>query len=50
MTQHGDPQSSSTGRSGDDFRKIDGIGRVLERRLWDAGILTYRDLGQRTPE
>ena len=50
MTQRGDPQSSSTGRSGDDFRKIDGIGPVLERRLWDAGILTYNDLGQRTPE
>jgi predicted flap endonuclease-1-like 5' DNA nuclease len=50
MTQRGDPQSSSTGRSGDNFRKIDGIGPVLERRLWDAGILTYSDLGQRAPE
>jgi hypothetical protein len=50
MTQHGDPQSSNTGRSGDNFRKIDGIGPVLERRLWDAEILTYSDLGQRTPE
>jgi predicted flap endonuclease-1-like 5' DNA nuclease len=50
VTQSGDPQSSSTGPSGDDFRKIDGIGRVLERRLWNAGILTYSDLGQRTPE
>ncbi len=50
MTQSGDPQSSSTGPSGDDFRKIGGIGRTLERRLWDAGILTYSDLGQRTPE
>lgn len=50
MTQRGDPQFSSTGPSGDDFRKIDGIGRILERRLWDAGILTYNDLGQRTPE
>ena len=50
MPQRGDPQSSSTGRSGDNFRKIDGIGPVLERRLWDAGILTYSDLGQRTPE
>jgi hypothetical protein len=50
VTQSGDPQSSSTGPSGDDFRKIDGIGRILERRLWDAGILTYNDLGQRTPE
>ncbi len=50
MTQRGDPQSSSTGRSGDNFRKIDGIGPVLERRLWDAGIRTYSDLAQRTPE
>jgi len=50
VTHNGDPQSSSTGPSGDDFKKIDGIGRVLERRLWDAGILTYSDLGQRTPE
>jgi len=50
VTQSGEPQSSSTGRSGDDFRKIDGIGRVTERRLWDAGILTYNDLGQRTAE
>jgi hypothetical protein len=50
VTQSGDPQSSSPGPSGDDFRKIDGIGRILERRLWDAGILTYSDLGQRTPE
>ena len=50
MTQSGDPQFSSTGPSGDDFRKIDGIGRILERRLWDAGILMYNDLGQRTPE
>lgn len=50
MTQRGDPQFSSTGPSGDDFRKIDGIGRILERRLWDAGILMYNDLGQRTPE
>jgi predicted flap endonuclease-1-like 5' DNA nuclease len=50
MTQRGGPQSSSTERSGDNFRKIDGIGPVLERRLWGAGILTYSDLGQRTPE
>jgi hypothetical protein len=50
VTQSGDPQSSSTGPSGDEFRRIDGIGRILERRLWDAGILTYSDLGQRTPE
>jgi len=50
MTQPGDPKSSSTGRPGDDFRKIDGVGRRFEQRLWDAGIFTYRDLAQRTPE
>jgi hypothetical protein len=50
MTPGGDPKSSSTGPSGDQFRKIEGIGRINERRLWDAGILTYGDLGQRTPE
>ena len=48
MTQSGDPESSSTGRPGDDFRKIDGVGRTFEQRLWDAGIFTYRDLAQRT--
>src|SRR5215470_5852233 len=50
MTQHGDARFSGAGRSGDDFRKIDGIGRVLEQRLWDAGIFTYNDLARRTPE
>lgn len=50
MTQRGDPKSSSTGRSGDDFQKIDGVGRKFEQRLWDAGIFTYKDLARRTPE
>jgi hypothetical protein len=50
MTQRGDPKSSRAGRSGDDFREIDGIGRVFEQRLWDAGIFTYSDLARRTPE
>jgi hypothetical protein len=50
MTQRGDPKPGRAGRSGDDFRKIDGIGRVFEQRLWDAGILTYNDLARRTPE
>jgi hypothetical protein len=50
MTQRGDPKSSSARRSGDDFRKIDGIGRAFEQRLWGAGILTYKDLARRTPE
>jgi hypothetical protein len=50
MTQRGDPRPSGAGRSGDDFRKIDGVGRRFEQRLWDAGIFTYRDLAQRPPE
>ena len=50
MTQRGDPKSSSAGQSGDDLRKIDGVGRRFEQRLWDAGIFTYEDLAQRTPE
>jgi len=50
MTQRGDPKPSRAERSGDDFRKTDGIGRVFEQRLWDAGIFTYNDLAQCTPE
>jgi hypothetical protein len=50
MTQRGDPKPGRAGRSGDDFRKIDGIGRRFEQRLWDAGISTYDDLARRTPE
>ena len=50
MTQRGDPKPSSAGRPGDDFRKIDGVGRRFEQRLWDAGIFTYKDLARRTPE
>src|SRR5215472_18977173 len=50
MTQRGDPKSSSAGRPGDDFRKIDGVGPRFEQRLWDAGIFTYKDLARRTPE
>jgi hypothetical protein len=50
MTQRGGPKPSSAGRSGDDFRKIDGVGRRFEQRLWDAGIFTYNDLARRTPE
>jgi hypothetical protein len=50
MTQRGDPQPSGAGRPGDDFRRIDGVGRRFEQRLWDAGIFTYEDLARRTPE
>ena len=50
MARNDDPKARRAGQSGDDFQKINGIGRVLERRLWDAGILTYSDLAERTPE
>jgi hypothetical protein len=50
MTQRGDPKPSSAGPPGDDFRKIDGVGRRFQQRLWDAGIFTYDDLARRTPE
>jgi hypothetical protein len=43
-------QSAPADRTGDDFRKIAGIGQAIERRLHDAGILTYQDLAARTPE
>jgi Helix-hairpin-helix domain len=49
MPRRDDSQSNHTGQSGDDFQKIAGIGPVLARRLWNAGILTYDDLARRTP-
>ena len=45
-----DHSKSHAGRSGEDFRKIAGIGPAFAQRLWDAGILTYEDLARRTPE
>lgn len=50
MPQRDHPRPNQAGQSGDDFRKIAGIGPVLAQRLWDAGILTYEDLARRTPE
>lgn len=48
---HRDPaKSEPADQRGDDFRKIMGIGQALERRLHDAGILTYQDLAARSPE
>jgi len=44
------PTSNHAGQSGDDFRKIAGIGPVVAQRLQDTGILTYEDLARRTPE
>ncbi len=50
MPQRDRPKSNHAGQPGDDFRRIAGIGPALERRLHDAGILTYQDLAGRTPE
>jgi Helix-hairpin-helix domain len=50
MPQRDRRKSNPTGQPGDDFRRIPGIGPALERRLHDAGILTYQDLADRTPE
>jgi Helix-hairpin-helix domain len=44
------PTSNHAGQSGDDFRKIAGIGPVVAQRLQDAGILTYEDLARRATE
>jgi hypothetical protein len=46
-----DPRKSApAGQAGDDFQQIQGIGATIDRRLHDAGILTYRDLAALTPE
>jgi predicted flap endonuclease-1-like 5' DNA nuclease len=36
--------------AGDDLKAISGIGPAYERRLKEAGIHTYADLAQQTPE
>jgi len=40
----------SDGRHKDRLEKIDGIGPVFERKLWDAGILTFSDLAATSAE
>jgi Helix-hairpin-helix domain len=50
MPQRDRPKSSPTSQPSDDFERIAGIGPALERRLHDAGILTYQDLAGHTPE
>jgi hypothetical protein len=42
--------SPPAGQAGDDFQQIQGIGAAIDRRLHDAGILTYQDLAALTPE
>lgn len=49
MPRRDDPKPIRTGKSGDDFQRIAGIGPALAQRLWSAGILTYEDLARRTP-
>jgi hypothetical protein len=50
MPPRGPRTSPPAGRAGDDFQQIQGIGAALDRRLHDAGILTYQDLAALTPE
>ncbi len=50
MAEHDPPKRTPAGQRGDDFRKIMGIGAKYERRLHDAGILTYQDLAERSPQ
>ena len=50
MTPRDPRQSTPAGQAGDDFQKIAGIGQAIERRLHDAGILTYQDMAARSPE
>ena len=50
MPQRDYRRANRAGQSGDDFRKITGIGRAVAQRLSDAGIRTYEELAKRTPE
>jgi hypothetical protein len=50
MPRRDRPQSNPAGQPRDDLEVIAGIGPALERRLHEAGILTYQDLAERTPE
>lgn len=38
------------GKVPDDFEPLEGIGKVFEQRLYDAGITTYAALASATPE
>jgi hypothetical protein len=42
--------SAPADQAADDFQQIQGIGAAIDRRLHDAGILTYGDLAALTPE
>ena len=45
-----DEVSFEAGAAGDDLKSINGIGPAYERRLKEAGILTFADLAQQSPE
>ena len=42
--------SENSKMSADDFKKINGIGPAIERRLHDSGIQTYAQLASKTPD
>jgi hypothetical protein len=50
VTRRDPPKSAPADQPGDDFQRIVGIGEAIERRLHDAGILTYQDLAMCSPE
>ena len=42
-------RSSAHDGEGDDFTRISGIGKALDRRLHEAGVNSYADLAAVTP-
>ncbi|MEQ1822305.1 MAG: helix-hairpin-helix domain-containing protein [Fimbriimonadaceae bacterium] len=44
------PEPAAAVPERDPLEQINGIGFVYERKLWDAGILTFADLANATPE
>lgn len=50
MTSRDASKSTPANPPGNDFTKIAGIGATRERRLHDAGIITYQDITACTPE
>jgi hypothetical protein len=52
VANHGRELNANDTLSGprDDFTRIAGIGRAIARRLQDAGVQTYADLGELSPE
>jgi hypothetical protein len=50
VTPHDPPKPTPADQPAGDFREITGIGATYERRLHDAGILTYQDLAARSPD